>query len=208
VHISSPVVVLLKEGKCSSKEELDIPEICIYLDVTNQPLFMADINPSSKQENWIEEPRKIPDTLNVLTILTFIGCGIFWCLAFFGFIRAQALYDSAVANQARMESMPDWLKGMQGPDPVGTALASLNNKVPIFLLTTVAYALCTYGAIQMRRLKKSGFTFYLVGELLPLLTGYLFIGASTVTGSRLVFSLLFIGLFIILYATQLKYMKK
>lgn len=169
---------------------------------------MADINRPSDQGNWLEEPKKTPDMLNVLTILTFIGCGIFFIFALYGFLGAQSLYDSAVANQQKMERMPDWVKNLQGPDPVGTARASLENKVPIFLLTFVAYALCTWGAIQMRKLKKQGFSIYVIGELLPLLTGYLFIGSSAVTGSRIVLGLLFIGLFVILYATQLKYMKK
>jgi hypothetical protein len=95
---------------------------------------------------------------------------------------------------------------MQGPDPIGDARAMLDNKLPIFLLALVAIALCLYGAIQMRKWKRSGFTFYLIGELLPLLTGYLFIGSSTLTGFRFVVGVFFTALFIILYATQLKHL--
>jgi hypothetical protein len=168
---------------------------------------MAEINPSPKQENWLDEPRKLPDTLNVVSILTFIGCGVFFCFSLYGFLRAQYLYDTAVANQEKMEHAPEWLKNMQGPDPIGTARASLDNKIPIFLLAVLGYFLCTYGAILMRRLKKSGFTIYVVGELLPFVAGLLFIGTSTFTGFRLVFGVFFVALFIILYASQLKYMK-
>jgi hypothetical protein len=107
-----------------------------------------------------------------------------------------------------MDKLPDWAKNLQGPDPVGTARRLLDNKVPIFLLGLVATALCLYGALQMRKLKKSGFGIYTIGEVLPLLSGYLFIGESTLTGMRGVFSILFVALFVILYATQLKYMKK
>ena len=168
---------------------------------------MADINPAPKQENWLEEPAKLPGTLNVVSILTFIGCGIFFCLSLWGFLGAQGLYDSAVANQEKMANAPAWARSLQGPDPIGTARASLDNKVPIFLLAVVGYFLCLYGAIMMRRLKKTGFTLYCVGEVLPLLSAWLFVPA-TLAGFRIFISLFFIALFIILYASQLKYMKK
>lgn len=169
---------------------------------------MADINPSSKQENWLGEPRKLPDTLNVLTILTFIGCGVGLLGTLYGFFFAQSMYDSAVKAQENMDRAPAFLKSLQGPDPIGSARAMLDNKLPIFLLSLVALALCLYGAIQMRQWKKNGFTFYLIGELLPILTGYLFIGASTLTGFRFVLGIGFTALFIILYATQLKHLDK
>jgi hypothetical protein len=169
---------------------------------------MADINRSTDQENWLDEPRKLPDTLNVLTILTFIGCGIGFIGQIIYFFNAQSIYDSAVAAQDKMDKAPEWLKGLQGPDPIGTARATLDNKLPIFLLGMVAVALCLYGAIQMRRWKKTGFTIYTIGEVLPLLTSYLFIGASSLTGFRGVFGFGFTALFIILYATQLKHLKK
>ena len=187
------------------KEDLDIPEICVYFDSLNN-LTMPDNNPSSKQENWLEEPRKRPDTLNVITILTFIGCGVGLLGSLYGFFFAQSMYDSAVKAQENIDRAPAFVKSMQGPDPIGDARAMLDNKLPIFLLSLVAIALCLYGAIQMRKWKRSGFTFYLIGELLPLLTGYLFIGSSTLTGFRFVIGVFFTALFIILYATQLKHL--
>ncbi|HVS97652.1 MAG TPA: hypothetical protein VHE54_14260 [Puia sp.] len=169
---------------------------------------MADMNRSAEQENWLGEPRKLPDMLNVLTILTFIGCGIGLIASIIYFFNAQSLYDSAVAAQDRMDRAPDWVKNLQGPDPIGTARRTLDNKLPILLLGLVATGLCLYGAILMRKWKKNGFTIYTIGELLPLLTGYLFIGASTLTGFRGVMAFFFTGLFIILYATQLKHLRK
>jgi len=169
---------------------------------------MADINRSTDQENWLGEPRKLPDTLNVLTILTFIGCGIGFIASVIYFFNAQNIYDSAVAAQDRMDKAPEWAKSLQGPDPIGIARHTLDNKLPIFVLGLVATSLCLYGAIQMRQWKKNGFTIYLIGELLPLLTSFLFIGASTLTGFRGIMAFFFTGLFIILYATQLKHLKK
>jgi hypothetical protein len=194
----------IKERKCTAKVELDIPEICIYFDSPNH-LTMADINPSSKQENWLEEPKKIPDTLNVLTILSFIGCGLQLLGSLWAFISAQSSYDT-LNDPEKMEKLPSWARG--GPDAVEDARKFLENKVPVLLLGLVAIALCLFGAIQMRQWKKSGFTFYTIGELLPFLTGYIFIGQSTVVGGRAMIGVVIAAVFIILYATQLKHLKK
>lgn len=168
---------------------------------------MADINPSSQKDNWLEEPRKLPDTLNVVTILTFIGCGVGFLFSLAGYLFAQSGYDQAVKAQENIDKVPSFLRSMQGPDPVGAARAALDNKLPILLLSLLALGLCLYGAIQMRRWKKAGFTFYLIGELLPFLSAYLFIGASTLTGFTFFFGLCLTAVFIILYATQLKHLK-
>jgi hypothetical protein len=60
----------------------------------------------------------------------------------------------------------------------------------------------------MRRLKKLGFYVYCIGEIvLPLLTMAIFTGTSVFSGLGFMFGILFYVLFVILYATQLKYMK-
>jgi hypothetical protein len=62
----------------------------------------------------------------------------------------------------------------------------------------VAMLLCLYGAMEMRKLKKQGFIFWLVGELLPIATTIFFIGAAAFNGFGLL-NLLFPVIFIILY---------
>jgi hypothetical protein len=66
--------------------------------------------------------------------------------------------------------------------------------------------LCLIGAIQMRKLKKSGFFIYLIGELAPVfvLGGLL----TSLTNINFMFSVFFAFLFVILYATQLKHLDK
>jgi len=59
----------------------------------------------------------------------------------------------------------------------------------------------------MRKLKKPGFTIYIVGDVVPFISLCLFIGASTLTGFTGLFSIVITLVFVILYATQLKYMK-
>jgi hypothetical protein len=166
---------------------------------------MTDTSVKTTQEDWTKDPGKLPDMLNVLTILTFIGCGIALLFGTTGFINARSAYENVIKMQDKMDQMPSYLKGMLGPDPIGMAQKSLDNRIPIYLLTLVSAGLCLYGAIQMRRLKKAGFGIYVLGEVLPLATTFIFLG--TMSQFTLYFSICLIALFVILYATQLKYLK-
>jgi hypothetical protein len=96
---------------------------------------------------------------------------------------------------------------MQGPDPIGVATRTYDNRVAILILGLVAIFLCVYGAVMMRQLKKSGFYLYVIGEILPTIATYIFVGAAALTGFGLIFTVFLTALFIIMYATQLKYMK-
>jgi hypothetical protein len=168
---------------------------------------MADINQPANTENWLEEPKKLPSMLNVLTILTFIGNGLGFFSAFYSYFSAASNYDKVVQAQDKIDQMPDWAKKMMGPDPVGNARRMLDNRLPIMLLTLVGCLLCFYGAWEMRKLKKTGFTIYIVGDIVPFISLFIFIGASALTGFTGIFTLIIVVVFVILYATQLKYMK-
>jgi hypothetical protein len=164
---------------------------------------MTDTNTKPDQLNWVE-PKKLPDMLNVLTILTFIGSGLAVLISLYGFVKAPQTYSEMVKMQDKMDQVPAFVKKMMGADPVGAALKALDNRTPLLLLSLVAYGLCIYGAIQMRNYKKIGFSIYVLGELLPLVTSALFLGTASLSGTGVIFSLLLSLVFIILYATQLK----
>ncbi len=139
-------------------------------------------NSSDVLDDQIIKP-KLPTGLNVLTILTLVGSALQLISALWGFITAKKNYDGLDKLTAQMnsEDMPGWVKSFM-PDPeimVKTITKSYENRIPILLMSVVAIALCIYGAIQMRQLKKQGFLFYTIGELLPFLTQFLFIGAFT-----------------------------
>jgi tryptophan-rich sensory protein len=72
------------------------------------------------------------------------------------------------------------------------------------LLSILACAICIYGALRMRSLRKSGFSVYLVGEVLPIIVSVIFLGFASFSGFMMAMSLIFPVVFIILYATQLK----
>ncbi len=158
-------------------------------------------------DNWLEEPaQKLPTTLNVLTWLTFIANGLGFLSAFWSFFRAQANYDNIVKAQDSLDSAPDWAKKLAGPHPVETARAMLDNRLPVLIITLLACFLCFYGALEMRKLKKMGFSLYIVGDLVPYAMG-IFVGFDVFTTFGYIFALVITIVFVILYATQLKAMK-
>jgi hypothetical protein len=167
----------------------------------------ADINQPTNAENLLEEPKKLPSMLNVLTILTFIGSGMGVIGAIVGYFTAAGNYERQLQMQDKMADMPAIVKNMMGPDPVETARKQLENRLPIMLLTLVGSLLCLYGAIQMRKWKKTGFSIYIIGDLVPFLAIFIFIGMGAMSGFAMIFSIVITLVFIILYATQLKYLK-
>ena len=166
---------------------------------------MADLNRPTENNPIIEEPRKIPEVLNVLTILTFIGSGLGIISAIWGFARAKASYDQIASMN--LDQMPDLAKRMMGSDPVEMARKSLENRLPILLMALIGCALCIYGAIQMRNLKKTGFSIYVIGEVLPFVSSLLFLGTGALMGFAGLIGALIVVVFIILYASQLKYLR-
>jgi len=153
---------------------------------------------------------KLPSGLNVLTILSFIGCALQLLGALYSFFTAKKSYEGLdkLTEQMNSENMPGWVKSMMG-DPekmIKMITKSYENRIPIVLLSLVAVALCFYGALQMRKLKKQGFLLYTIGELLPFLTQVLFIGAFSLSGFAMYFGVGIAALFILLYSMQRKYL--
>ncbi len=169
----------------------------------------AESTPDNLNFNESFKP-KLPTGLNVLTILTFIGCALQLLGSLWSFFTAKKNYEGLdkLTEQMSSENMPGWVKSMMG-DPenmIKTITRSYENRIPIVLLSLAATALCFYGALQMRKLKKQGFTLYTIGELLPFLTQFLFIGAFALTGFAMYFGTAIALLFILLYFFQRKHL--
>jgi hypothetical protein len=170
---------------------------------------MTDIQqkqPAGAAANWDPDKGRLPGTLNTLTILTYIGCGIGLILSLITFIKAQAFYDDLLAKQGNLDNASDFERKMASPERIEMARKMLENKMPLLLLSLVGYALCLYGANQMRQRKKMGFSLYVIGEIVPVVALFIFIGTGAMMGVTLVTSLIFPAVFIILYATQLKHL--
>ncbi len=137
---------------------------------------MADLNRPTETKSFLDEPKKIPEMINVLTILTFIGSGLGIIGSIWTFAKARASYDAI--SSMNLDQLPDVAKRMMGSDPVETARKAFENRIPILLLGLIGCGLCIYGAIQMRQIKKTGFTLYTIGELLPIIANIILLGSG------------------------------
>jgi hypothetical protein len=149
-------------------------------------------------------PKKLPGMLNVLTILTFIGCGL-------GYIGSCWTYISSTAEkiaeaQEKRAQLPDsGFAAKMLDDSIKMAQINYENKTLILITNLIFITLCLIGALQMRKLKKSGYFIYVIGELAPVVLLVGLIGGFT--GFGVWISVFFSLLFVILYGTQLKYLE-
>lgn len=157
--------------------------------------------------NEFEKP-KLSGTLNVLTILTFIGCAIQLIGALWQFANAQKNYDEKDTILAKMNSpeMPAFARSMMGnpKDYEMMVTKNLENKLPIMIIALLSAGLCFYGALQMRKLMKQGYLIYVIGELLPFISMIFFIGTFAMKGMGFYFAIGITLLFILLYTSQRK----
>ncbi len=152
----------------------------------------------------------LPTGLNVLTILTIIGCVIALLFSVFGFVSSKSSYDKKDEVMAQMQSAetPKFVKSMMG-DPANfekMTIKSYENRIPILLLSLVAVGLCFAGALQMRKRKKQGYLLYVIGELLPFVTMAFFIGFFALSGMIFMFTVVLAAVFILLYTMQRKHL--
>ncbi len=158
------------------------------------------------------QSKKMPTGINVLTILTIVGCVIFFCFSVWGFISAKASFDKKdqVIEQMQSGKLPGWAKSMM-PDMAHfdeMVTKSYENRIPILIMSLISLGLCFVGALQMRKLKKQGYLLYVIGELLPILTSIVFIGVFSLKGFSAYFGYFIALLFILLYTGQKKYLVK
>lgn len=156
-------------------------------------------------EDFTGENQKLPSGLNVLTILTIIGSILGLAGGLWSFFTAKSSYE---ATKKAMESgdadkVPGWATGFMSPEMLAMQQKIMENRMPILILTIVGCTLCLYGAIEMRKRKKQGYLLWLIGEVLPVLTSFLFIGTAFFKGFGLLGAFIPI-LFIILYTVNRK----
>ncbi len=151
------------------------------------------------------EKPKLPSGINVLTILTLLWCAYECYSTIKNFFSGQETIQKLEESQGKIESAPAFVKKLAGPDMLEVVRKGVENKIPMLIIGLIAVALCVYGAIEMRKLKKQGYTFWLIGELLPWVGSFIFIGPvifKTIIGYFVVFPILFI----ILYTAQRKHL--
>ena len=154
-----------------------------------------------------QQVKGLPGMLNVLTILTFIGCGIAYLSAIYTFVTANNYEKQMAEYQDLQDQMGDEGVGAQMMQGSMEMLQKTHEYRYIIVISTILFTtLCLIGAMQMRKLKKSGFMLYTIGELAPLVITAALIGFSLTGGIAILFSAIFAIIFVVLYATQRKYL--
>jgi hypothetical protein len=171
---------------------------------------MTDFNQNVDQAKDLlnleqKDMQKLPSMLNVLTILTYVGCAWSAITSIWGYFSAAMTYkmyeNGGPANvNTDSKTLNSFISGASE-----IAKKQYDNRLMILVLGLLGVALCFYGALQMRNLKKQGYLFYIIGELLPIISFAAFIGFGNLIGAiSVIFYLFFALLFIILYTTQRK----
>jgi hypothetical protein len=164
--------------------------------------------PANQPEDiWLGEYKdSLPTMLNVLTLLTIIWNPASVLLHFATFAMAPFSYRNSVNANHAIENMPPIMRSLFGNTEEATRLA-FENRLPILLIGLAGAFLCFFGALRMRKRKKAGFVLYIIGDILPILNIVFFTVLSTFTGIAAGIGVGISAIFVILYATQLKYMR-
>ncbi|MBS1563039.1 MAG: hypothetical protein JST39_01565 [Bacteroidetes bacterium] len=167
---------------------------------------MTDMNQNYEMPSDVKQG--LPTGINVLTILTFIGCGtgLLFTLCMSWFLKfSLRMMDNAINNGNLPESK---VADMERQRP--NIEHMLANIVPVTIINIVGIALCFYGALRMRKLKKEGFYIYVLGEIAPIIAGAILLGVSSQYNGVMsyIMGAIIPVLFVVLYAVQLKHMDK
>lgn len=161
------------------------------------------------------EPR--PQFLSVLCILTWICSGLMFISTAWG-AMFQPSEEETYAQIEKIRAM--------SPDAADKMEAAIESQTPLSkgmssALTLIGLGLTVFGTMQLWQLKRGGFKFYLMGELIPYL-GFIFTGteglgamgamssmsANMIAAIVISLMLIFDGIFIAMYAANLKHMKE
>lgn len=149
---------------------------------------------------------KLPSGLNVLTILTFIGCSVFGlftlCMPIINRFLLEMIDKAKDSGKdISAKDLADMEKGR------AAILLAQQNMIPLMIIGLIGITLCFVGALWMRKLKKDGYWLYVAGELAPVIAGLIIMGTSQLEGVMGI--LLNIGVplaFVILYTMQRKHL--
>lgn len=160
---------------------------------------------STKLEDFSE--KQLPSTLNVLTILSIIGSSFYLITGFTSYFTACSNIDK-LEKASSQDGLPEWAQNLMGAS-LEMSEKLCDNRLTMMIVALVAGSLCLMGAIYMRRRKKTGFMLYSVGEFIPPLANIVILGVgSTITLVSNIFSLVWAGLWVLLYFFQLKHLNK
>ena len=154
---------------------------------------MEELKNNTEQQSIINPPKKRPQMLSLICILTFIwsGYGVLYNLIY-------ALFYNTLKDLFTATEFPVAYKEMK------TALLQVLSAGPLFFVAgLVLSCFSLYGAIKMWKLQKYGFHFYTISQIIMLMLPLIFLKS----GSFLNPEFWITGMFVAMYATHLKIMK-
>ena len=169
---------------------------------------MTETNFTTDSENLSEfQTQTLPRGLNVLTILTFIGCAL---LAIYTLVAPWLMkFLLSIINRASETGTDLTPKQIADMDASRKVIElTQTNMVPLILIGAAGIILCFIGALMMRKLKKDGFWIYVSGQVLPIIGSLALLGMAQFTGVTSYIMFLIPVVFIVLYSMQRKYLVK
>lgn len=158
------------------------------------------------EENFFDEnaPKKLPGSLNVLTILTFIGSGIglLLSIALPSIVKMMKGFmdKAAEAGNLTEKQLADMEKGKEG-------FAILEKYMTVNVIVgVVACILCIAGAVLMRKRKKDGYIIYLVGRIAPTIVGAILMGSYMFKDASSYVMIVLMLVMVILYTVNRKHL--
>ena len=164
----------------------------------NTPVQSSDILQGDQEPQY--------GSLKTLTLLTFIGCAISYIVLFYGIATWGNYEQDLVKTQEAMEKMEGSSIGKYMEGTVEMMKKSHEHRYVLSGTGLLFTTLCLLGAMRMRKLQKSGYALYVIGELAPLVVSSILIGFSFFGGIVMALTALFAILFVILYSAQRKYL--
>ncbi len=152
-------------------------------------------------QHSFETKPAVPNGINVLSILSFIGSGFQILSGIAGYLiipfTAKSVPETRALEKTReIKPFSGFLKWS-----ADATMRQYEYRLPLLIVTIVTALICIYGVWQMRKLKKNGFAVYSIGELaLPIFT------AAVIDVWTSVFGFVVGILFIILFAVQRKHL--
>lgn len=157
--------------------------------------------------NFPDGPKPLPQGINVLTILTFIGCAFSLLITAATPIfmkMGMKMMDQATSSGKDLTDaqMADITKARKLMD------LTQQNMVPLIIIGLLGAGACFLGALWMRKLKKDGYWVYVAGEILPIIGSFILLGTAQYTDWKSYLGLIIPIVFVILYTFQKKYLVK
>ena len=155
---------------------------------------MSDYFPNEQDPKTT--PLKRTPSLTFICILTFVFSGLMFLSSLF-----YSVYYYYIPGVIKSPPFKQLISGVEGMDE--TIKILINSSIWFFIFSTILYGGGLVGAILMFRLKKVGFHFYTVAQILLLITPLIYQAGYKTDFAATVIT----AIFIFLYYTNLRIMK-